>query len=246
MSVSIVLTKSSEYYLKHSNSHEDIIDFYNLNSLDNKERLGILKVVIIPIIENFSIVEDISKWRFEVYQDIYPEWTFEDDPSLEERSRKALSRIAKEQDFFKTVSAGDNGTAITGDYGISLVVSRGTAITEKYGKAISEYYGISKSGKKGIAKSGDYGLSISGPYGTAISGFYGKSLVNEGGTAITGEHGRAIAECLGKAMAGPNGTVDIGWWDGNRTRRIIGYVGENGIEANVLYMVEDGKLVRML
>ena len=34
------------------------------------------------------------------------------------------------------------------------------------------------------------------------------------------------------------------WWDGKRTRLVVGYVGEDGIEPDVAYTVRDGALVR--
>jgi hypothetical protein len=43
----------------------------------------------------------------------------------------------------------------------------------------------------------------------------------------------------GTAMAGELGRISILYWDGNRSREIIGYVGENGIKPNVTYQLND-------
>ena len=41
-----------------------------------------------------------------------------------------------------------------------------------------------------------------------------------------------------------NGSLILTYHDGIRNRHVIGYVGENNIEANVWYGVSDGLLVR--
>ena len=53
-----------------------------------------------------------------------------------------------------------------------------------------------------------------------------------------------IAGLHGRAKAGQNGCIALCWYDGTRNRIVIGYVGENGIEADTFYRVTDGKLVR--
>ena len=54
----------------------------------------------------------------------------------------------------------------------------------------------------------------------------------------------ATAGDRGTATAGVGGTLVICWWDRQRYRMIVGYVGEDGIEAGKPYRVdESGKLV---
>jgi hypothetical protein len=66
-----------------------------------------------------------------------------------------------------------------------------------------------------------------------------------GGTATAGDSGTATAGDSGTATAGDRGTIVIRWWDGNRYRLAVGYVGEDGIEPNQLYRVEAGKLMKV-
>jgi len=56
----------------------------------------------------------------------------------------------------------------------------------------------------------------------------------------------ATAGDLGTATAGYAGLVVIWWWDDaeERCRLAVGYVGEDGIEPDVAYVVRDGKLAR--
>ena len=68
-----------------------------------------------------------------------------------------------------------------------------------------------------------------------------------GFTATAGYKGTATAGHGGTATAGHGGTIMIKWWDTkkNRCYTAIGYVGEDGIEPNVAYRVEAGRLVRV-
>ena len=56
----------------------------------------------------------------------------------------------------------------------------------------------------------------------------------------------ATAGIRGTATAGYAGLVAIRWWDDavKRDRLAVGYVGEDGIEPDVAYVVRDGKLAR--
>ena len=82
--------------------------------------------------------------------------------------------------------------------------------------------------------------------GTAMAGYGGTATAGYLGTATAGNRGIATAGYGGTATAGDLGTVIVKLWDDEATRYrlIVGYVGEGGIEANVAYRVEGGKLVR--
>ncbi|WP_374312486.1 hypothetical protein [Dongia sp.] len=64
--------------------------------------------------------------------------------------------------------------------------------------------------------------------------------------AASGDDSIAIAAGYNAtASAGPNGVIALTWHDGTRRRVTVGYVGEDGIEPNVDYRVDDtGKLVK--
>ncbi len=60
----------------------------------------------------------------------------------------------------------------------------------------------------------------------------------------TGENATIACAGLGaRVKAGRNGCFALTWYDGNRNRIVVGYVGEDGIKADTWYRVEDGKLV---
>jgi len=97
----------------------------------------------------------------------------------------------------------------------------------------------------GTATAGDGGTATAGDGGTATAGYKGTATAGYKGTATAGDGGTATAGYKGTATAGDAGILNIRWWDGNRYRFGIFYVGEDGIEANTLYRCENGKAVKV-
>ena len=107
------------------------------------------------------------------------------------------------------------------------------AIVGHRGKAFS-------TGDRGTVTAGDDGTAISaGDFGTATAGHRGTATAGYGGTAKTGDDGTARAGNRGTATAGEMGRISILCWDGTRSREVIGYIGENGLEPNVPYKLND-------
>ena len=99
------------------------------------------------------------------------------------------------------------------------VGSYGTATAGDSGTATAGYAGIATAGDRGIATAGDYGIATAGDYGTATAGY------------------------RGTATAGVGGILAVKWFDGQRSRLAIGYIGEDGLAPGVAYRVESGKFV---
>jgi len=91
-------------------------------------------------------------------------------------------------------------------------------------------------GSRDTAMAGDDGRAEAGHFGTAFAGRLGQAVAKDYGLAFAGPHG--------SAMAGDDGVVAIEWFDGSRRRLAVGYVGEDGIQPDTMYVVRDGKLVR--
>jgi hypothetical protein len=58
-------------------------------------------------------------------------------------------------------------------------------------------------------------------------------------TATVGHRGTATVGDRGTASAGKNGCIQLKYWDGERTRIVTGYIGENGLEPNVTYKLDE-------
>jgi hypothetical protein len=128
--------------------------------------------------------------------------------------------------------AGYKGTATsTGRDGTAMAGNHGTATAGRYGMATAEYDGTATAGDRGTATAGNYGTATAGDDGTAMAGYYG--------TAMAGNYGTATAGNNGTAMAGKMGRISISYGDGQRHREVTGYIGENGLEPNVPYKLND-------
>lgn len=249
-----VLTKKSIYYLENSDSHEDIIENFQLRD----DEVNLVRVIMVPSIDK-SKASNPDNWTFRSCQQIYPDWTYYKDPTLEEITRKALAkRIIKQKigmnlvagigsiitaGAFSQVEVGDVGQAISGYYGKAISGDEGYSMAGNYGKAISGEKGLAITNHCGYSKVGNFGTAISKLCGTSKAGNYGKAISGNHGQSVVGDNGIAITGVGGRAKAGENGEIQIQYFDNKRYRTIVGYVGENGIESRFLYKVENGLFV---
>jgi hypothetical protein len=118
--------------------------------------------------------------------------------------------------------------------GATVVVNgRGQhAIVGERGTAIS-------TGDDGTATAGYYGTATAGYHGMATAGCSGTATAGCSGTATAGADGTATAGANGTAAAGERGRISILYWDGQRSREVIGYIGENGLKPNVSYKLNN-------
>lgn len=157
---------------------------------------------------------------------------------------------------FAVRTVGDYGHATVGDYGHATAGDRGHATAGVGGHATVGDHGRAVAGYRGIAEAGDYGYAfacgrgraIAGDHGRATAGYdgraeagdYGHATVGDGGRATVGIGGRATAGIGGSAAAGDRGVISIDYHDvGGRIRIATAYVGEDGIEPDVPYVLDD-------
>ncbi|EHT8864522.1 hypothetical protein KYT28_001917 [Salmonella enterica] len=102
-----------------------------------------------------------------------------------------------------------------------------------------------------IGSSGDDArIGSSGNYAQIGSSGYDARIGSSGNYArITATGNGSVVACAGsveRIVLGENGCASVPWHDGKRIRIAVAYVGENGIEANIPYYVNDeGQFVRV-
>jgi hypothetical protein len=145
-----------------------------------------------------------------------------------------------------TATAGYSGTATAGDRGTATAGYRGTATAGYSGTATAGYRGTATAGDRGTATAGYRGTATAGYSGTATAGYSGTATAGYSGTATAGYSGTATAGYRGTATAGDSGELRIRYYDrkADRFRTAIAYVGEDGIEPNVAYRLDDDKFVK--
>jgi len=118
-------------------------------------------------------------------------------------------------------------------------------LNECYDKLAGDYSKLVASGhnsnlaasghNSNLAASGDYSnLAASGDYSNLAASGDGSKLAASGKNSICMAAGYAST-----AQVGENGVIVLPYYDGIRTRVAVGYVGENGIEPNVEYKVNN-------
>ena len=102
-------------------------------------------------------------------------------------------------------------------------------------------FGTATAGYGGTATAGDSGTATAGHYGTATAGYGGTATAGYRGIATAGYRGIATAGDYGTVTAGECGTLMVKYWDNDAEiyRFSIAYVGENGIQANRPYRLDD-------
>ncbi|WP_320704123.1 hypothetical protein [Enterobacter asburiae] len=104
---------------------------------------------------------------------------------------------------------------------------------------------IGSSGYNAQIGSSGYNAQIgsSGNYAQIGSSGYNAQIGSSGNYArITASGKGSVVACAGsieRIVLGEGGCASVPWHDGKRTRIAVAYVGENGIEANTPYYVND-------
>lgn len=266
---SFVLTKNDFFY-GPTDSHEDIIKHHNLR--DEADRILLVRIELTPPLDD-PTCQDYSWWNFRVDQDQYPEWSFAGDPTLESRAREALLRRANAEKWFveetgqqviggygckliggkeafvagwnrSTVTGGYKSTVIGGDFSTvaggdcsTLIGGKRSTLTGGDESTVNGGDCSTATGGRGARVIGGYNSTVTGGDKSTVIGAYESNVVG-------GDDSKVIGGDYSTVRGGKGSVLIVEYWDGNRRRIIIGYVGEDGIEANVPYIVKKGKVVR--
>ena len=130
---SFVLTKDRVFWSKKSDSHEDIIEEFELHS-DGVRGPNIVRVEV----THRDMRTPLSEWKFEVVQDELPPWH---DPDVDEsRARTALIEWAAHKLVIDRACEVIDGQVYA--YGISRVTAYGSSAVYAYGSSTVKAYGI--------------------------------------------------------------------------------------------------------
>ena len=145
-------------------------------------------------------------------------------------SRYAIVEIAGD-----VVDIGSDSKVVCSNISIVQEIALTELINHSVKYMLNECYDKLAGHNSNPAASGDYSnLAASGDYSNlAASGDYSK-LAASGKNSICMAAGYAST-----ALVGENGVIVLPYYDGIRTRVAVGYVGENGIEPNVEYKVNN-------
>ena len=100
------------------------------------------------------------------------------------------------------------------------------------------------TGGAGATVTGGVGATVTGGVGATVTGGAGATVTGGAGATVTGGvyakvTGGDRATVTGGAYAtvtgGVGATLQLSYWDGNRTRIVVSYIGEDGIQPDVVY-----------
>ena len=119
--------------------------------------------------------------------------------------------------------AGYKGIAMAGDNGIATAGYKGITTVGEHGVATADYMGVATAGEYGVATAGEYGIATASNYGAATAGDWGVATAGDWGAATTGEYG----------------TIILKFWNSKRYITKAFNVGEDGVEPNVAYELDE-------
>ena len=153
-----------------------------------------------------------------------------------------------------TLTGGHNST-LTGGHNSTLAGGDGSLLTGGYNSTLN-------GGNRSTLTGGSWSTLTGGYYSTLTGGIYStltggnnstltggnNSTLNGGNySTITGGDGSLLTGGYYSTLTGGDGsTLSIQYWNGNKNRIAIAYVGENGILPNVKYKVnDDGEFIEV-
>ena len=160
------------------------------------------------------------------------------------------SKLAASGDYSKLAASGDYSKLAASGYNSKLAASghnSNLAASGHNSKLAASGYNstLAASGHNStLAASGDDSkLAASGHNSTLAASGDGSKLAASGdGSKLAASGKNSICMAAGyasTAQVGENGVIVLPYYDGIRTRVAVGYVGENGIEPNVEYKVNN-------
>ena len=170
---------------------------------------------------NKKLVVDTT-WNVKVDETYIPDWYKNDLANQEDRAREAAKKWFDSfpdnlLDGYKEV-AGDNSLLTAGHY---------STLT-------AGHYSTLTAGDNSTLTGGYSSKLIAGDDSTLIAG--------DNSTLTAGNYSTLTARDYSVFCAGENSSFSSSYWDGERNRTVVFYVGENGILPNKEYKISNGKI----
>ena len=160
------------------------------------------------------------------------------------------SKLAASGDYSKLAASGDYSKLAASGDGSKLVASGDYSNLAASGH--NSNLAASGDGSKLVASGHNSNLAASGHNSNLAASGYNSNLAASGdysklvasgdysNLAASGKNSICMAAgYVSTAQVGENGVIVLPYYDGIRTRVAVGYVGENGIEPNVEYKVNN-------
>jgi hypothetical protein len=152
---------------------------------------------------------------------------------------------------------GGNRSTLTGGDDSTLTGGYGSTLTGGYGSTLTGGYGSTLTGGDDSTLTGGYGSTLTGGYGSTLTGGYGSTLTGGNRSTLTGGYGSTLTGGDDSTLTGGYGSTLTGgekaelrirkWCSkSERYRTYSAYVGEDGIETEVAYRLdENNKFVKV-
>ena len=164
-------------------------------------------------------------------------------------------------DNYTFVNGGDYSTVTGGNYTIvncgncsTVTGGHSSTVTAGYWSTVTGgvhstltggNWSTLKGGDYSIVTGGDYSIITGGNWSTLKGGHWSTVTGGEYSTVTGGDYSTVTGGDRSTVTGGDGSILSLKWFDGKRTRIVTAYVGEDGIEPNVPYKLDDnGKFVR--
>ena len=133
---------------------------------------------------------------------------------------------------------GGDGSTVTGGFGSNVIGGNWSVV-------IAGDYSFVNGGYDSKVTGGDHSTVTGGNYSTVTGGNYSIVTGGDDSTVTGGDHSTVTGGNYSIVTGGHRSVLSIKHFDGKRIRLVTAYVGEDGIEPNVAYKLDDnGKFVR--
>ncbi len=255
--ISLIITEDKVFFPPDNvwnHSHSFIMEIHNIP--DGLIGDKYLRLEVVPpeynVFRNKKTNEKLEvndDWKVVVDEENIPDWYSTDKPNQEYRAREAVNKWF--QNFPDNLVPGYR--KIAGDYS-TLTGGDDSKLTGGYcSKLTGGDESALNAGKGSTLTGGDYSILtgedcsiLTGEYRSTLNAGKGSTLTGGNYSTLTGgENSTLTAYNDSIFYAGEGSEFILHWFDENRKRTTVAYVGENGIEPNKKYRGIDGKFIEI-